>query len=132
MKSIDRRAFLGASTATILGLPSMAEAQQGGVGPSTPDVTAAAIAAGDRKTLSEVIADFVSRFELKDAPPVVIERARIAFIDTIGVMLAGSQLPPSDIVLTVRHPRPRSSDGHCAHPLGLPRSQMCCRSRHGF
>jgi 2-methylcitrate dehydratase PrpD len=28
----------------------------------------------------------------------VIERARIAFVDTVGVMLSGSQLPPADIV----------------------------------
>ena len=100
-ESIDRRAFLGASTATILGLPSMAQAQQSGAAPSAATATGAAVAAGNRKTLSELIADFVTGFELKDAPPIVIERARVAFIDTIGVMLAGSQLPPADIVCDV-------------------------------
>ena len=98
---IDRRAFLGVSTATILGLPSIAQAQQSGTAPSAANGTAAAISAGNSKTLSEVIADFVTTFELKDAPPVVIKRARTAFIDTIGVMLAGSQLPPADIVCEV-------------------------------
>ena len=50
---------------------------------------------------SQLIADFVTGFDLKSAPPVVIERARIAFVDTVGVMLAGSQLPPADIVCDV-------------------------------
>ena len=100
-ESIDRRAFLGAGTATILGLPSMAQAQQSGAAPSADTATAAAVAAGNRKTLSELIANFVTGFELKDAPPVVVERTRVAFIDTIGVMLAGSQLPPADIVCDV-------------------------------
>ena len=97
-ESIDRRAFLGAGTAAILDLPSIAQAQQSGAAPSAATATGAAVAAGNRKTLSELIADFVTGFELKDAPPIVIERARVAFIDTIGVMLAGSQLPPADIV----------------------------------
>jgi 2-methylcitrate dehydratase PrpD len=100
-ESIDRRAFLGAGTASILGLPSMAQAQQSGAAPSAANATGEAIAADNRKTLSELIADFVTGFEVKDAPPVVIDRARIAFIDTIGVMLAGSQLPPADIVCDV-------------------------------
>src|ERR1700722_17140451 len=100
-ESIDRRAFLGAGTAAILDLPSIAQAQQTGGAPSAATGTAAAVADGNRKTLSELIADFVTGFELKDAPPAVIDRARIAFIDTIGVMLAGSQLPPADIVCDV-------------------------------
>ena len=43
------------------------------------------------KKLSELIADFVVGFDLKTAPPLAIERTRLAFTDTIGVMLAGSQ-----------------------------------------
>jgi hypothetical protein len=50
---------------------------------------------------SQAIADFVTGFDLKSAPPIVIERARIAFVDTVGVMLAGSQLPPADIVCDI-------------------------------
>jgi hypothetical protein len=49
----------------------------------------AGIAAG--KTLSERLADFVAGFDLKRVPPEVIDRARVAFIDTVGVMLAGSR-----------------------------------------
>ena len=47
---------------------------------------------------SEIIARFVTGFSLDDAPPLAVERARVAFVDTVGVMLAGSQLPPADIV----------------------------------
>src|SRR5712675_920860 len=50
---------------------------------------------------SKAIADFVTGFDLKSAPPLVIERARIAFIDTVGVMLAVSQTPPADIVCDI-------------------------------
>jgi len=45
---------------------------------------------------SRIIADFVTGFDLQHAPPLVIDRARVAFVDTVGVMLAGSQLPPAD------------------------------------
>ena len=44
-----------------------------------------------KKKLSELIADFVTGFDLKAVPPLAVERARLAFTDTIGVMLAGSQ-----------------------------------------
>jgi 2-methylcitrate dehydratase PrpD len=40
--------------------------------------------------LSERIAEFVTGFDLKAAPPLAIERARLAFVDTVGVTLAGS------------------------------------------
>ena len=38
-----------------------------------------------------VLAEFIAGFDLKTVPPAVIERARTGFIDTIGVMLAGSR-----------------------------------------
>jgi 2-methylcitrate dehydratase PrpD len=44
----------------------------------------------DAKTISQVVADYIADFDLKSAPPAATDRARIAFIDTIGVMLAGS------------------------------------------
>jgi hypothetical protein len=93
--SLDRRIFLGASTATLLGLPGISLAQQqrqSGPG-KVSDPTA--------RAPSQSIADFVTGFDLKSAPPIVIERARIAFVDTVGVMLAGSQLPPADIVCDI-------------------------------
>src|SRR6185295_13872129 len=48
--------------------------------------------------LSARIADFVTGFDLKSAPPVVIERTRLAFVDTVGVALAGSTEKVAGIV----------------------------------
>src|SRR4249919_325811 len=93
--SLDRRVFLGASTATLIGLPGIGLAQQ--QIPSEPDKGRELAT----RAPSQAIADFVTSFDLKNAPPIVIERARIAFIDTVGVMLAGSQLPPADIVCDI-------------------------------
>ncbi len=92
--SLDRRIFLSASTAAVVGLPSIGLAQRSSA--------AAAVAPNEGgKKVSETIADFIVGFDLKNAPPTAIERARIAFVDTVGVMLAGSQLPPADIVCDV-------------------------------
>src|SRR5262245_22313351 len=93
--SFDRRVFLGASTATVFGLPGISLAQQ--QGPSEPDVGRGPAP----RAPSQAIADFVTGFDLKSAPPIVIERARIAFVDTVGVMLAGSQSSPADIVCEI-------------------------------
>jgi 2-methylcitrate dehydratase PrpD len=93
--SLDRRIFLGASTAAMMGLPPMAMAQQAGA--------AAPPASGgkEERPVSESLADYIVGFDLKNAPPAAIERARVAFVDTVGVMLAGSQLPPAGIVRDV-------------------------------
>jgi 2-methylcitrate dehydratase PrpD len=61
--------------------PGVALAQQ----PGAPAAAAA------RKTLSERLAEFIAGFDLTRVPPEVIDRARIAFVDTVGVMLAGSR-----------------------------------------
>jgi hypothetical protein len=93
--SLDRRIFLGASTATLLGLPGVGLAQR--QRPSGPGkVSDPAV-----RTPSQAIADFMTGFDLKSAPPIVLERAGIAFVDTVGVVLAGSQLPPADIVCDI-------------------------------
>jgi 2-methylcitrate dehydratase PrpD len=92
--SLDRRLFLGAGTATVLGIPGIALAQQQPAGAATPT-------AREGATAGEIIADFVTGFDLKTVPPAVVERSRVAFVDTVGVMLAGSQLPPADIVCDV-------------------------------
>src|SRR5690349_19564650 len=47
---------------------------------------------------AQAIADFIVNFDLKNAPPIVVDRARVAFVDTVGVMLAGSQHHPTDLV----------------------------------
>jgi 2-methylcitrate dehydratase PrpD len=92
---IDRRIFLGAGTSSILGLPTLAIAQQQSGPAAQPAPTS------PRKPLSETIAAFSTGFALRDAPPGVVQRTRTAFVDTVGVMLAGSQLPPADIVCDV-------------------------------
>jgi len=88
--NVDRRAFLGTAAAGVVGLPAVAVAQQQGPAPALPATL--------DKPVSEIIADFIVGFDLKNAPPVAIERSRTAFVDGVGVMLAGSQLPPAKIV----------------------------------
>jgi len=81
--SLDRRHLLGAGALTLgalnVGLPDLALAQP----------AAAAVEPGGKK-LAQRIAEFIAGFDIKVVPPEVIDRARTAFIDTIGVMLAGS------------------------------------------
>src|SRR5262245_57227176 len=85
--TVDRRLFLGGSALSLLAA-SGASAQQ----PKAEPPKAEAAKPG------QIIAEFVTGFELKQAPPLVLDRARVAFIDTLGVMLAGSREPASDIV----------------------------------
>ena len=86
---LDRRLFLGGSAVTLLGASTGALAQQ----PQAPKAGEAATA-----RLSPLIADFITGFDLAKVPPLAIERARLAFIDTVGVMLAGSRSEPAEIV----------------------------------
>lgn len=89
--TVDRRAFLGAAAAGVAGLPAVADAQQ----PQHPvDASSGRL----DQPVSEIISDFIVGFDLKNAPAVAIERSRTAFVDAVGVMLAGSQLPPAGIV----------------------------------
>ena len=76
---------------TLLGQPALA---QDGKSEAKPDAKADAVA----KRLSDTIADFVVGFDPKSLPPLAIERARLAFIDTLAVMLAGSREEGSEIV----------------------------------
>jgi 2-methylcitrate dehydratase PrpD len=56
------------------------------------------------RALSDVIADFVIGFDLAAVPPAAIERARLAFIDTFAVMLAGVGERGTELVCEmVRH-----------------------------
>jgi 2-methylcitrate dehydratase PrpD len=77
MTNIDRRTLLATSGASLLAT-SAARAED-----KAP--------AAEAKKLSELIADFVVGFDLSAAPPLALERARLAFTDTMGVMLAGSR-----------------------------------------
>src|SRR5437773_2004918 len=81
--SIDRRLLLGASAAAVLGA-SRALAQQ------APAAKPAEPLPGGKK-LVQLIAEYVAGLDLKNGPPEVIRRARVAFIETMGVMLAGSR-----------------------------------------
>jgi 2-methylcitrate dehydratase PrpD len=86
--SIDRRLLLGAAGAlTVLGQPVLA---QDAKTEAKPDATA--------KRLSDKIADFVVGLDPKSLPPLAIDRARLAFIDTLAVMLAGSREAGSELV----------------------------------
>ena len=58
-------------------------------------------AATQKTTLAEVIAKYVFEYDLAKAPEPVIAAARVAFIDTIGVMLAGSREDVAQIALKV-------------------------------
>lgn len=82
--SVDRRAFLAGCTAAALLGSNAGHAQMAPVAES--------------RKLSELIAAFVTGFDLKAVPPIGIERARTAFIDTTGVMLAGSREKAAEIV----------------------------------
>ena len=100
MQSIDRRKlFIGAGASTLLAMPALA--QQGTRDAKSGDakpVDAKPSAGIPAKRLSEVIADFVTGFDLEKAPPELIDRARVAITDTIGVMLAGSRQEVSQIL----------------------------------
>jgi 2-methylcitrate dehydratase PrpD len=102
MQSIDRRLFLGAGASTLMALPALAQQGPGGEAPKAsepkPSVSKPAGTAVEGKRLGQVVADFVVGFELKDAPAVAIDRARVAFTDTVGVMLAGCRQEVSTIL----------------------------------
>src|SRR5258707_15621603 len=89
--AIDRRTLLGAGAAAVVTMSpargAETKAQLGGA------AAAANAESEPKKKLSELIADFVVGFDLKSAPPLAIERTRLAFTDTPGVMLAGSPRP---------------------------------------
>jgi 2-methylcitrate dehydratase PrpD len=97
MSSMDRRLFLGTSASTLLAMPGVALAQQSA--PAVPARTGTSgPGAGDGKRLSALIADFVVGFDLNNVPAEVIDRARVGFTDTVGVMLAGSRQDVSRIL----------------------------------
>src|SRR5580692_9989448 len=79
---IDRRVLLGAGAAAIAGVPSPTFSQQPGTAGIADGSTGA-------RATADLIADFITGCDLNSAPPVAIERARTAFIDTIGVYFLG-------------------------------------------
>ena len=79
--SVGRRLFLAGSGALAMLGASRANAQSGGGSKPAPI---------PGKQLRQMLADFVVGFDLKQVPPDVIDLARLAFIDTVGVAVAGS------------------------------------------
>ena len=90
---LDRRLFLGgagavsaAGAATLVAQGAAAQEAKPAGAPAAP-----AFPTPPAKKLSDTIADFVVGFDPKSVPPLAFERARLAFIDTVAVMLAGSR-----------------------------------------
>ncbi len=67
------------------------------VSPLTAQAQTANAVGSDIK-VAQAIADFIVGFDLKNVPSIVVDRARVAFIDTVGVMLGGSQHHPADLI----------------------------------
>ena len=101
---IDRRLLLGGAGALgLAGASALAqetrqETRQEIKPDTRPEAKPQAAPAQAGRKLSDAIADFVVGFDLARMPPLGIERARLAFIDTMAVMLAGSREQGSSIV----------------------------------
>src|SRR5436190_6123739 len=81
----DRRLFLAAAgTLALAGQGARAQEPK-------RDFPRDATPAAPARPLSDTIAEFVVGFDPTSLPPIGIERARLAFIDTLAVMLAGSR-----------------------------------------
>src|SRR5262249_313483 len=87
---VDRRSFLGGSAMALAGLPSASHAQE-----AKPGV----VKGGEGGKPTALLTEFIAGFDLKQAPSLALERGRAAFIDTLGVMLAGSRSEPAALVL---------------------------------
>src|SRR4051794_35449852 len=92
--AFDRRWFLGAGACALVGLPHGAGAQQ-----AAAPATRGAMQQVDARRVSALIADFITTLDMKAVPQPVIERTRTVFIDTIGVMLAGSHEDVSHLMV---------------------------------
>src|SRR3954463_11829098 len=92
--SFDRRSFLGAGALTMLAVSNQAQAQQ-----SASQTQPSAAQAADAKKLTRLLAEYIVGFDLGNVPQAAVDRSRIALIDTVGVMLAGSHEEVSHIAL---------------------------------
>ena len=72
----------------MLGVTGAALAQEAPRGKEAPKAKGKAAANAVR--VSQAVAEFITGFDLKNVPQPAIDRARMVFIDSVGVMLAGS------------------------------------------
>ena len=86
--AIGRRGFLAAGAGLLAATGASEAPAQTSVAPR--------VSRRDRR-LGETIAEFVVAFDLDKAPAGLIERTRVAFIDTIGVMLGGAHEEVAEI-----------------------------------
>jgi len=94
--SLDRRTVLvGSGALTALGTMGAAMAQE-------PKAKARSQAKQPSlpggKRVSQAVAEFITGFDLAKVPAPAIDRARMVFIDTVGVMLAGSHEESAHLV----------------------------------
>lgn len=102
--AFDRRALLGGGAMTLVGMTGAAFAQDTKGAPTAKAKGKAGegkTAEGNAVRVSQAVADFVTGFDLKSVPQPVIDRARAVFIDTIGVMLAGSHEEVSHLIVAM-------------------------------
>jgi 2-methylcitrate dehydratase PrpD len=96
---IDRRLLLGGAGA--LGAGALGVAATSALAQEAKPVASASKVdekpAGSGRRLSDIISDFVVGFDIAKVPPLGIDRARLAFVDTMAVMLAGSREQGSDL-----------------------------------
>jgi 2-methylcitrate dehydratase PrpD len=90
MTLVDRRAFVGCSALTLLRMSNVS-AQQ-------PKADALQMTEANGQKLAQIIAEYIIGFDLKNVPQPVIDRARLFFTDSIGVMLAGTHEEVSHLV----------------------------------
>jgi 2-methylcitrate dehydratase PrpD len=97
--AFDRRMLIGGGALAMLGVTGAALAQEAPRSKEAPK--AKGKAAADAVRVSQAIADFVTGFDLKNAPQPVIDRARAIFVDTVGVMLAGSHEEAAHLIVAM-------------------------------
>ena len=101
--AFDRRLFLAGS-----GVVALMSANNAGAQVNDWAGKPAAIRS---KTLRQILAEFIVGFDLKQVPAEVVELARLAFIDTIGVAVAGSHEEVSRIAVEMA--KAEGSAPHC-------------------
>src|SRR5215468_11813393 len=124
--SIDRRLFLGAAGALTLTAPSALSQEtkaETKAEPKPMDATS--------KRLSDTVAEFVVGFDASTLPPLALERVRLAFIDTLAVMLAGNREEGTGIVCEMVQQEGAGPQGVGSRPVVQDLAAACgaCQRR---